>query len=169
MDSVYAPNGNADSPIPGGQTWVKGSSVGVRSHELSHNFGMLHSSRYTQTGRKFLGATLKPGGWCPAADGFSEYGDPRCVMGGGSSFFNAPQRLIHGWITTDPQFASSKIFPAGTLSSPPVSDHAICVFSSSDMLADFAEHRKFQVRQLDFDPQASAVWVIARLPCQGGA
>ena len=31
-----------------------------------------------------------------SCDGYVEYGDGRCIMGGGSLTFNAPQRLIHG-------------------------------------------------------------------------
>ena len=73
-------------------------------------------------------------------------------MGGGSATFNAPQRLIHGWITQSAQFASSNIYPAGSLSSPPSSDQAICIGVWPGIATSF----KWQVRLLSYDPQAAS-------------
>ena len=101
--------------------------------------GMMHSSTYTALSRKYQhGSAHKAGGYCPAADGFSEYGDGRCIMGGGQVLtFNAPQRLIHGWITTAPQFTSSNIYPSGSLSSPPASNSEVCICSEADFSASY--------------------------------
>ena len=151
----YNPGTNGLTPIPGGTTWVRGTGKKVRAHEFGHNFGMLHSSNYNQhmSSRKYQAATEKPGGWCPETDAFSEYGDETCVMGGGAATFNAPQRLIEGWITREAQFASANIYPAGSLTSPPSSDHAICIFSEAELSSPAAHVKKFTVRKLSLDPQ----------------
>ena len=78
-------------------------------------------------------------------------------MGAGGVTFNAPQRLIHGWITTASQWQSSNIYPAvGTsLGNPPASDSVICVCGSSAFSAtDFSQ--VYRVRKLSYDPQASS-------------
>ena len=84
----------------------------VRAHELGHNFGMQHSSLLS------------------CATRIVEYGDPRCIMGGGPTTFNAPQRLTHGWITRATQFRKEAIYPAAPIEQVPTPTSEVCVLSA---------------------------------------
>lgn len=152
---TYNPSGNVNTPIPDGPadpawtgtTWCKGPGLAVRAHELGHNMAMMHSS------------SLDCG-----TPGFVEYGDPRCIMGSGSTTFNAPQRLTHGWISTAPQFATSNIYPSGGvagLATPPGPTNEVCVFSTASFGAHLSDPSvpltKFRVRKLAYDPTSSTI------------
>lgn len=152
---TYGPNVDPTTAIPdgpwkalwSGTTWCKGPGMSTRAHELGHNMGMMHSSSFS-------------------CDGFVEYGDSRCIMGKGSTTFNAPQRLTHGWISQAPQFATNTIYPAAgaSLSNPPTPTSEICVLTP----AAFGNHldprpqarhdfARWHVRRLSLDPQTSTV------------
>ena len=150
---TYSPNGNPATAIPNGPwkaawsgtTWCKGPGKSTRAHELGHNMAMMHSSSFS-------------------CDGFVEYGDTRCIMGSGSTTFNAPQRLTHGWISQAPQFATNQIYPSASLTTPPTPTSEICVLTPA-ALGDHLDPKpkemhdfvRWHVRRLSFDPQTSTV------------
>lgn len=93
--------------------------------------------------------------------GFSEYGDARCIMGGGATTFNAPQRLTHGWITKAPQFAHSNIYPHRTLHEPPGPTSEVCVLTPASLGNHVMPkpkppppYARWRIRRLQDDPQA---------------
>ena len=68
----YNPSSVAGTTIPvDGTTWVKmPGGVGVRAHELGHNFGLMHSSSYSAVSNKYsatgwsTGSTSHSGSGC---------------------------------------------------------------------------------------------------------
>ena len=71
----YNPNGVAGTTIPVNHvTWVKmPGGIGVRAHELGHNFGLMHSSSYSAVSNKYSAT-----GWSTGAVSHSG-GDGNCV------------------------------------------------------------------------------------------
>jgi hypothetical protein len=85
----WAGLGQIGSPSsPATDSWYNGySDCVVLSHELGHNWGLMHAHSCT--------SSLPSGsGTCSS---FSEYGDPFCPMGGGCYQMNAVEKGEMGW------------------------------------------------------------------------
>jgi hypothetical protein len=88
------------------RTWIKGNNFNsyVISHELGHNFGLLHSQGM-DCGSNVIGGTCST----------QSYGDPADTMGyGATPHFNAFQKELLGWLNTTGQPPITKVSASGT-------------------------------------------------------